>query len=536
MKLFFRILSVLFCLILSLMSAGCKHKTPDPGDEIICYSITYEPDSLDPQIADDASARLIVMNIFEGLVRLDDKEQPIPGAASKWTISDDGLIYTFHLRDDARWSNGEQVTADDFAFGISRTIAPETNSKGADDLFSIKNAEAVHLGKMSLSSLGVYANGQLLIIELAYPDPDFLTALTSPGAMPCNKSYFTASGGQYGRDADKIISNGPFYIRRSGWSHEEYIYLRQNPEYSGEHKPVPAGVNISIASPPDNVCRAICDGSIDCYMLPGAELDQAKKNHLNLTSFGETVWGISFNTTNEILQHEEIRHALLAALDKNQILRQVPDGCRVVNDIIPDSVRYNGFSYRSHAPSGLCIPFSETAKDELKNAMAKLKIDSLPKLTILCTDDEATQGIVNSIIEKWNDLTGSYINKNPVSSSELNNAVQSGEYRVVIAPLVADGNSPVNTLELFSTGSVYNSAKLSDEKYDSIVEDIHTLPENEAMVKIIEAEQFLNDKGVFYPLYAENRYYASSENVTGIIFHPFEAGIDFAGATKLTNS
>ena len=525
-------LCCLLCVTMLLMLPSCKKKSVTPQDEIIYYSIPFEPDSLDPQIANDSSSRLIVMNIYEGLTRLNQSEVPVPGAAECWVISDDETTYTFILRDDACWNNGDKVTAEDFLFGLQRTLDPGTGSEGAPSLYSIKNAEAVHQGKMPMDALGITASDGKLVIRLEHPDTGFLTTLSTAPAMPCQKKFFDSTQGQYGRDDDKVLSNGPFYVRKSGWSHDEYIHLRKNQSYHGSNEPIPAGINISIAPAPENVCSAISDGTVDCYTLPGSELADARKKGLYLTSFGETVWGIAFNTENEVLQIPEIRRALLAALDRSYVLKEVPDGCSAVTDIIPESVMLDGYSYRSHAPEGLCVPYSESAKEELKKALKKNKIDQLPKLTILCTDDAPTQKIVNNIIETWNAQTGTYNNKNPVSASELNDAVLTGSYRIVVAPLVACGSSPIDTLALFTSSSAYNPARLADKQYDQAVASLDQLKGQALLKKLIETEEYLNDQGIFYPLYTENRYYASAPNVKGIIFHPYGSGIDFFFAEK----
>ena len=146
-------LCCLLCVTMLLMLPSCKKKSVTPQDEIIYYSIPFEPDSLDPQIANDSSSRLIVMNIYEGLTRLNQSEVPVPGAAECWVISDDETTYTFILRDDACWNNGDKVTAEDFLFGLQRTLDPGTGSEGAPSLYSIKNAEAVHQGKMPMDAL-----------------------------------------------------------------------------------------------------------------------------------------------------------------------------------------------------------------------------------------------------------------------------------------------------------------------------------------------------------------------------------------------
>ena len=533
-----RIVKILLCITLLISSvpfiASCKQKKQDPADEIIKYNITYEPDTLDPQIANDSASRLIILNIFEGLTRIDSDEKAGAGVAEFWNISDNEKTYTFYLRENARWSNGDPVTAEDFRYGLTRTIMPSTGSPTASELFCIKNAEKVNKGELKISDLGITVIDEHTIkIELEYPQSDFLELLATAPAMPCNKKFFESTRGQYGREDDKLISNGAFYVRESGWEHDKYIYLRKNPKYAGKDKPVPAGVNISISESPRSVCDAILSGDIDCYALPASELKRAKENEFNLTSFGDTVWGISFNSQNEVLSHKEIRYAMFTALDRDYILKELPEGCISTKYIISDAAKLNNSSYRSKADENIFIPYSKTASSDLQNAMKKLKIDSLPKLTILCTDDEATGSIVNNIIETWNKTTGGYINKRPVSEAELKDSVYSGEYRVVIAPLIASGDSPINTLSLFTSDSKYNPACLNDPVYDSMITDLAKLPERNSPEKNVEAEKYLNDNGVFYPLFIESRYYACSPDLTGVIFHPYGAEVDFFYAAKV---
>lgn len=220
-------LCLTLCLLL-LVPCGCRKKSSAPQDATIYYNLTHEPDSLDPQIADDPSARLIVTNLFEGLVRLDKNECIIPGAAKSWSISDDGRVYSFRLREDAKWSDKTSVTAEDFYFGICRTLSPETGCKNVSDFFSIKNAEKVYKGELPLSSLGVYPSDDTLIIELELADPDFLSSLTSPAAMPCRKAFFEDTCGQYGREPDKLISNGAFSVGSCDWTPGVSLHLRKN--------------------------------------------------------------------------------------------------------------------------------------------------------------------------------------------------------------------------------------------------------------------------------------------------------------------
>lgn len=529
--------------VMIIASLGaCSEKEEQPEDMMINYNIVVEPVTLDPQIANDEGSRLVILNIFEGLVRLDKDDNPTPGVAESWTVSDDRKVYTFHLRKNACWSDGTRVTADDFVFGIQRAVQPSTGSETASTLYNIKNAESVSKGKSDVSHLGISAENKTTVkIELEHPDSEFLNVLATPPAMPCSQKYFEKSGGQYGRDDDKILSNGAFIVKESGWSHDEYIYLRRNTYYAGEDTPVPAGVNITIGESPSDVIEAVSDGTIDCYAISGSLSDKAEEKGLEITSFADTVWGISFNTDDDTLKNAGVRRALLSALDRNFILETLPAGCIAANDIIPENIKLDGNYYRDFVGRDLSVPFSENARQLLSESLksdetGETETTEMPKLNIVCTNDSATRSIVNNIIESWNGLMTNHVNKTPVSRSELNDRISTGDYNVIIAPLKVSGSSPVSTLELFTSDSDYNLARLNDKKYDSYIDKIKKAPDFSSIDTIMTAEKYLNDNGIFYPLYIENRCYINAANVTGIIFHPYGGEADFFHATKVTKN
>ena len=156
-----------------------------------------------------------------------------------------------------------------------------------------------------------------------------------------------------------------------------------------------------------------------------------------------------------------------------------------------------------------------------------------PELNILCTDEKDMQGVVNGIINAWNGITGRYANKTPVSREELNKKVFSGDFDIAIVPLKPDGESPADMLVFFEGKNEYNVSSFEDEKYDKIISDILARSDNSVMDKMVQAEKYLSENGIFYPLYTEDRYYVSARNVTGIIFHPYGAEADFSSAEKI---
>lgn len=529
------LLTSFLCISITILPS-CSENNVSPDRQTIYYSISAEPVTLDPQIADDSSAKLIIMNLFEGLTRLDENHQPVCGVAESWQTNPQHTEYTFHLRENACWNDGTPLTAQDFVYGFCRTFLPSTGSSTAQSLFCIKNAQKIRNGQAAVSSLGVSADDSYtLTIQLEYFEPRFLELLASPPAMPCRQDFFESTGGQYGLESDKILSNGTFCISENGWEHGQYIHLDKNGYYHGSSSPVPQNVSIAISEPPENVCNAILGGNIDCYALDTSQLAQAQKQHFHLTAFSDTVWGIAFNTQDEIFRNADIRTVLLSAINRNIIAENLPESCSPAENIIPDTTRLNGMNYRTLVGGNMGIRFSDNAKTTFAEILSRYEEEEEPEfpvLNILCTDDDSTRSVVNSVIQAWNRLTGRFVNKTPVPRSELENKIASGDYRIVIAPLMLDGDSPADTLKLFTSDNVSNPARLSDKQYDEMIAKILRSPETDVTDEMVQAEKYLNTNGIFYPLYIEDRYYASAPNVTGIIFHPYGAEADFSLAHK----
>ena len=253
-----RLAALLLAALLLLPLAACSKDTGD--GKVINYPIDAAPQRLDPAIAGTPEELLVINNCFEGLVRQGADGNILPGAARSWEISPDGLVYTFHLREDNRWrlhpdakkllgeeaynAFGTQVTAEDFRFALMRALAPVTGSSGADALYAIKNARAVHEGKKIPEDLGVEARDRFtLVITLERPSATFLYALTRSAAMPCSQAYFEATKGRYGLSPRYLLCNGPFYLSLQG---EALARLRRNDGYRENWNTGPATVNLRV--------------------------------------------------------------------------------------------------------------------------------------------------------------------------------------------------------------------------------------------------------------------------------------------------
>ena len=228
-------LCVFLSLLFAVSLAGCREKTDPIYEQTIQYNLESEPSSLDPQIADDQSAQIVIMSLFEGLTRIGPDGEAQPGVAERWEHNGDYTAFTFYLREDACWTDEDEtpVTAADFVFAFRRALNPGTGSDLGRTLTCIANGQQVLDGQADPSELGVTAlDSKTLKIDLAYSYEDFPKLMASSAAMPCNEKFFTESQGQYGLEAGTTLGNGPYTFSTSySWTHGESISLSRNSLY-----------------------------------------------------------------------------------------------------------------------------------------------------------------------------------------------------------------------------------------------------------------------------------------------------------------
>ena len=293
-------LLLVFCLLVS--ACGAK-------GSILKYDIPAPVASLDPQFVTDTTASMIVSNVFEGLFRQLPSGEVEPCIAEEWTVSPDGLVYTFRLRqgirwnrslsetgawttNSARWSDpeGTPVTAHDFVFALRRLFDENHMSELAAHFLCIRNAPQILAGEMNSRMLGVRADSDYTLeITLSQPNRQLPELLASSAAMPCNQAFYESTRGRYGLDVDTLMSNGPFYV--SIWNNDTAIALRRSEVYR-EDLPVRAlGVNFYFPNSEsfDPLARFL-NGDTDACEIDYAHLAEMEKAGCSVTSFEDTVW------------------------------------------------------------------------------------------------------------------------------------------------------------------------------------------------------------------------------------------------------
>ncbi|BCP54687.1 hypothetical protein K32_33040 [Kaistia sp. 32K] len=308
---------------------------PASADVIYPRGLVRAPETLDPQKAATFNETPILYDLFEGLVTLDAGGRPIPGAAENWTISPDGRVYTFTLRPDARWSNGDVVKASDFVASFRRLFTPATGATETGPLLVIQNANAVQQGSAKPETLGVAApDATTLEITLERPVPTFLLRLALPVALPVNVATIKKLGADFG-STGKIVSNGAYRLAAID-KKDGYILVKNARFRDAKAMPIDSVVYKPFESPADCVEAFRAKTVLSCPDVPTETLQDLRGEFgaaLRLAPYPGTYY-YAFNTTKKPFDNIVVRRALSMAIDRPALASAVWSGAMIPTETL----------------------------------------------------------------------------------------------------------------------------------------------------------------------------------------------------------
>lgn len=535
-------LALLLAVCVALPLISCRRS----GDQIVVrYDLTAAPRSLDPQLASTGEALMIVENTFEGLLRQSENGGLEPGVATDYEVSDDGLTYTFTLRRDAMWSDGETpVTARDFVFAFRRVVDPVTGSAGAANFLCVQNAPEILSGAVPASRLGVSApDDYTLIVRLHTPNPFFAEVTASAAAMPCNEAFFTSTKGRYGLDPEYLMFNGPFFIR--SYDAKSKVSLRPNEHYRSAKPVLAAGVDLAFQyddrfdeDKPDatlktaaqKVLSRFYSGKTDAAPISFEEAETLQeKGSATVYSFENTVWGLAFNCRTNTYGNDKIRRALLLSIDPQELSGYLTGNLSPARGIVPPAVKLLDRSYRDIAGNNVWpARDSAQAKALLTEGLAELGVEKLSKTTILYPDGYDFAPMLSILQRQLQQGLGVFINLEALPQDELSARVRSGDYLLALVPYTAERSNPDSILSRFAGYSTRNETGYASSAFDNTLSAALVAGDIVEAAELYErAEQALLEAGVYLPLAYETSHYACSADVQGLVFSPFSYQVYF---------
>jgi oligopeptide transport system substrate-binding protein len=492
---------------------------------------TQEPPQLSPNLMTDVVGLNIHRHISEGLVRLDPENKVQPGMAETWEVSPDGLVYTFHLRD-AKWSNGDPVTANDFAFSIKNVLNPATGALYAYVLAPvIKGGSEYNEGKGKVEDLGVKViDEKTLEITLAIPVTYFFDLMDFSVFGPINEKYYNEVGSdKYGTDADKIICNGPYTL--SAWEHEVGWTMTKNPDYWNADSIKIPEIQYTIVKDNETALNMFLGGEVDMVGLTGAQVPTVEAEGFEILAYGDGATAyLDFNTRSKLndgsfnpLQNKNIRLALGLAIDKEGYIKTVLKNASepAVCFTTPEIPGKTALRFPDEFKDNPLVPaYSPTeAKAALDKGLTELGITKAD-LKLSCIFDDTTVAVQTAAYfkENWKqnlDIDVEVITmpfKSRLARGEAN------DFMMINSLWGPDYNDPMTELDLWTSTSGNNHTGWGDAEYDSLITQAAAEPNRDKKYDLyIAAEKKLMEGLPIFPIYFRARNYTVVPEFKGVV-------------------
>jgi oligopeptide transport system substrate-binding protein len=471
---------------LALVAAGCggdddaaDDETPaeevpeeeQAAEQVITISWGAEPPSLDPGLATDTTSANILANIMEGLVTLEGEDlEPTPAVAESWDVSDDGTVYTFNLRDDARWTTGDPVTANDFEWSWKRVLDPETAADYAYQLYGIQGAQEYNECEENCDALrdqvGVTATDErTLEVTLTSAQPWFGQLVAHTTFLPVHQPTVEQHGANW-TEAENMVSNGPFLLER--WEHEANIDLVKNPDWRNADEVSLERANGRIIVDGTTAVQAFEAGEVDIVDtgIPPTEMGRLRdtEDFQQYPVLGTYYYGFNINNVTDVNQ----RRAMSLAIDRQAIIDNVSQGGEVPASVFtPEGIA----GYDDIAPDSPWTP----AEGDMERAQEEMEQAQDPKMQINLVHNNAPghREIAVAVQGMWREL-GLNVN---IAAQEwaqyLENLGPPPADNVDVFRLgwIYDYPDAMNGLELWITGSGNNPTGFANEEFDRLIEE-----------------------------------------------------------------
>ncbi len=523
---------------------GGADKAEGAGTSDLNIMLETPVQSLDPQQATDGTSFEVIAGYTDGLMQMDADGQAVPAIAETYDLSDDGLTYTFHLRD-AKWSNGEPVTAADFVFAWQRAVDPAVASEYAymlSDIGQIKNAAEIIAGSMDKGELGVTAvDDKTLEVQLNVPVSYFLSLMYFPTFYPVNQAFFESCGDTFATSPETTLSNGAF-IMDAYEPAATAFHLTKNEDYWDAARVKLPGLNYQVIQDSQQALMSYQTGDLDMTLVNGEQVDQVKEDPEFITIGAGYLWYVSPNMDAvPELANLNVRLALTSAIDREAITEDVlKDGSAPTYTAVPMQFAAgpdgSDFSEDQAKFSDVCAFDAAKAAEYWTKGLEELGITELT-LDMIVDADDAPQKVAQVLKEQWETtLPGLSVNLTVEPKKQRVEDMQNGDFQLGLTRWGPDYADPMTYLGMWITDNPNNYGLWSNPEYDGIIAEcttgeLCTDPEGR-WARLYDAEKLVMDEAVIFPLYTQCNAEMMSAKVSGVEFHPVALNRVYKNAAK----
>ncbi|MDA1666789.1 peptide ABC transporter substrate-binding protein [Bacillus thuringiensis serovar kyushuensis] len=491
------------------------------GKQVLNLTELSEIPSMDASLASDSASSTALNNTMEGLYRIGKDQKRMPGIAEDVQKLDDGKKYIFKLRKDAKWSNGEPVTAKDFVYSWKRAVNPDTKATYSYIMFDIKNAEKIHKKELPADQLGVKAiDDYTLEVELDNPVPYFVDLTVYPVFYPLNENFVKAQGDKFGLEANTTLYNGPFVM--SDWKHEQSFQFKKNPSYWDNKTVKIEEINFNIVKNTSTDVNLYETNSIDRAALTSEFVDKFRQSSEFHTRKEAGVAYLRFNQSNQYLSNKNLRKAISMSFDRDNIAKVIlNNGAIGAYGFVGKDFAEGPNKKDFRAENGKLVETNpKEAKKLWETAKKELGTDKI-ELEFLNFDNEDAKKVGEFLKgEMEKNLPGLSIKIKQQPFAQKNKLEDSQQYDIAFGIWGPDFPDPISYLDMFVTNGSQNKTGYSNQKYDELILKAKTDTKDlqARWNNLLEVEKMLiKEDAVITPIFQKGSAYIVKDAVKDII-------------------
>ena len=537
--------------VLSLILGACgnnggktsettKKETKEAISQSIVISTPAPISTLDTTQTTDKNTFTMVQHLFEGLTRFDETTTPVPGIAKTIDVSEDGKEYNFTLREDAKWSNGETITAHDFEYAWKCLLSPDTQGPNAYLLDNVVNGLAVRNGEKSVDEVGFKATSDTEFkVTLENPQPSFLSVLAIGWLAPQQQAYVEKTGAAYGTNSDSLLYNGAFVLTNWDGTSDTWT-LEKNKEYYDQEAVKLEEVSV----------QTLKEENTGISLFEGGDLDLVRISGQNVAQYSNLDGYVTFNdVANSFLDFNkkegsplanlDLRKAIALAIDKDALTESVlADGSKPLNGLVPAGLYSNpetNEDYRKYSGGHVTYNVDE-AKKHWKQAQKE--VGEKLEVNLLAADTDQGKKVSEYIQSQLEEnLPGLKINVNLQPSNNVNQSRREKNYEISLSGWIAGSSEIDSYFNLYVTNSSYNYGNYNNKEYTDLVVKAKTVDANDSNKQFEDykkAEEILLEQdSAHVPVYQSASNYLVNPKIKNVEY-PSYGGYFFLRNAELT--
>lgn len=491
--------------------------------------------TMDISKSTDVVSAQTLNNTNEGLLKFGKNSSLTPALAKSWHTANNGKQYIYNLRP-AKWSNGDEVTAQDFVYSWRRTVDPKTASQYAYLFDNIQNATKINAGKLAVNQLGVHAAGKYkLVVDLNHAQSYFNQLVANVQFYPQNERAVKKYGSKYGTTSQAMVYNGPFKLTDWNGTNDTWTMVK-NPSYRAASSVRLNKVKYWTVKDPQTALSQYEAGKLDITNLSGSQVQQYTKNKDYVLRNSASTYYLQMNEKKQpFFKNVKARQALSLIANREQFVDKIlKNGSTVANGVVPTKMQYrDGQDFATVSADKQMTAYNEAKAKQLWKEALKESGKSSVSFDLLADDTPIGKNTTEYLQSQFEKLPGLKITNQNLPFKTRLTRESTGNFDMDISAWNADYPDASTFLDLFTTNNEYNNGKWSNKQYDQLMKTADGAEANDATKRwdtMLQANRLLTNQAGIVPIYQQAAPQLVKSNVKGVIYFPTGANWDYSKA------